>query len=144
MFLSAYGLLYAMDVKSTLKVYTKLFSVLVPKKQIVHVYVDDPVYRDVFARAENIAFAKDIGDADFVLVTDSNILGQYRKWKQTHPLSSAILFATKYSLLEANKDIIGALYWRKGRPQLLFLSPRLKAHHIRLPDELSNYAVTSL
>jgi len=91
----------------------------------VHVYVDDPVYRDIFSRTDNIAFATDFGDADLVLVTDPD-------------------FATKYSLLEANKDVVGALYWRKGRPQLLFLLPRLKAHHIRLPDEFSNYAVTSL
>jgi len=144
LFLGAYGLLYATDIKSTLKVYNKLFSILVPKKQTVHVYVDDPVYRDIFSRTDNIAFATDFGDADLVLVTDPDILRQYRSWKKTHPLSSAVLFATKYSLLEANKDVVGALYWRKGRPQLLFLLPRLKAHHIRLPDEFSNYAVTSL
>ena len=144
LFFGVYGFLYAMDEKSTLKVYSKLFSVLVPQKQTVHVYVDDPVYYDIFTRADNIVFAKDLGDADLVLVTNPNILSQYRKWKQAHPLSSAILFATKYRLLEESKDVVGALYWRKGRPQLLFLLPRLKAHHIRLPDEFSNYAVTSL
>ncbi len=133
-----------MDIKSTLKVYNKLFSILVPNKQTVHVYVDDPVYREIFSKADNIAFARDIGEADFVLVTDPSILRQFQSWKQTHPHASAILFATKYSLLEANKDVVGALYWRKGRPQLLFLLPRLKAHHIRLPDEFSNYAVPSL
>ena len=133
-----------MDTESTLKVYNKLFSVLVPQKQTVHVYIDDPAYRAIFSRADNIVFAKDFGDADFILVTAPKIVREYHKWKQAYPLASSILFATKYSLLEENKDVVGALYWRKGRPQLLFILPRLKAYNIQLPDEFLNYAITSL
>lgn len=38
-------------------------------------------------------------------------------------------------------NIIGALYWKKGRPQLIFLKNRLKAYNITLPKEYERFII---
>ncbi len=47
--------------------------------------------------------------------------------------------ALRYSLLKENKNFIGALFWYKGRPNLVFVSFRLKQFQIKLPKSYSKY-----
>ncbi|AFL68383.1 hypothetical protein [Sulfurospirillum barnesii] len=48
-------------------------------------------------------------------------------------------FSTNYDVFKNDTQVIGAFYWRKGRPQLRFNKERCEAFHILLPQELVRY-----
>lgn len=49
-----------------------------------------------------------------------------------------ILFGTRYMHL-ANPQVIGAFFWQKGRPNILFYRNRLKAREIDLGRDFDKY-----
>ena len=49
-------------------------------------------------------------------------------------------FTTDYESFLKDKNVIGAFYWRKGRPQLRFNKERCDDFEIHLPPELVRYA----
>lgn len=49
-------------------------------------------------------------------------------------------FSTEYEQFQKDERVIGAFYWRKGRPQLRFNEKRCKDFNIALPQELAQYA----
>lgn len=57
---------------------------------------------------------------------------------------NSIIITTEYSLLEKDDRIIGAFYWQKGRPNLLFLRERMEKAHITLGHEFDKYIEDSL
>jgi hypothetical protein len=44
-----------------------------------------------------------------------------------------------YEILKRNEHIIGAFYWKKGRPNLIFIQQRLEVLGIKLPDSFEPY-----
>ena len=48
-------------------------------------------------------------------------------------------FTTEYELFQNDEHVIGAFYWRKGRPQLRFSKERCEKFNIFLPPELVRY-----
>ena len=46
---------------------------------------------------------------------------------------------TRYYLLKKYKNAIGAIYWKKGRPNVVFVKDRLEMFKIRLPDRYRKY-----
>jgi hypothetical protein len=44
-------------------------------------------------------------------------------------------------LIKKVKNAVGALYWKKGRPQLIFIKSRLDKYKIQLPSEYKGYLV---
>jgi hypothetical protein len=59
--------------------------------------------------------------------------------KQTNGCKNKIILVTKYDLLNEIPDAIGAFYWQKGRPNLVFIRSRLIEKKIRLNNEYSNH-----
>lgn len=51
----------------------------------------------------------------------------------------AIVLVTSYALLKNNKRAIGAFYWKKGRPTIIFIRQRLKEQNIVLPSSMEKY-----
>ena len=64
------------------------------------------------------------------------ILNKHLKLKN----KKALLFVTDYSLLKDEKSALGAFYWKKGRPTIIFIKERLEAHSIILPKSLTKYS----
>ncbi len=68
--------------------------------------------------------------ADIVLLpTTKDLQKQCRK---------KILFATNINTLK-NKRVIGAFFWQKGRPNMIFYKKRLKQKRIKLNASFSKY-----
>ena len=53
--------------------------------------------------------------------------------------SNTIIIATNYSLLIKDKRVVGAFFWQKGRPNLLFLRKRMQIANITLDHEFEKY-----
>jgi len=69
-------------------------------------------------------------DADIILVKSTIDLSK--------SCSKKFIFGTRYSSLEYI-DVIGAFFWQKGRPNILFYKSRLNEKHILLDDSFSKY-----
>jgi hypothetical protein len=53
--------------------------------------------------------------------------------------SDKIVIVTSYNLLKDMKSSIGAFYWKKGRPNILFIQERLKNKNLILNSSYNKY-----
>ena len=134
-----------LDRESTLKIYDQIFSSLVNRPQI-YVFTDNKQYRDVFRHSKNFILTDRFGKSDIILITNEEAFNKIRQeiLAGNFVAKKPILFVTDYGLLKRSTDIVGALYWRKGRSQLLFVKDRLKKYLIELPQEYKNFLVDEL
>ncbi|MEA3418580.1 MAG: hypothetical protein U9Q90_04195 [Campylobacterota bacterium] len=135
----------ALDKKNTLKIYDQIFSSLVDRPQI-YVFTDDKEYRDVFRRSKSFILTERFEMSDIILITSEEEFGKIRQEMLAGKFvaKKPILFSTSYRLLKRSTDIVGALYWEKGRSQLLFIKDRLKKHQIELPQEYKIFLIDEL
>jgi len=139
-----WGHLFAMDAKSTLNVYYELFSSLTHKEKF-SVYVSDKELKEIFSHSKRFVSSQDPSQADVVLLTDeASYFHVKRVLSSKEGVSMPIFFTTDYHLLADHPEFIGALYWKKGRSQLLFIKPRLQVYHIDLPQEYDPFIIESL
>jgi len=59
------------------------------------------------------------------------------------PYNDKPVVALNEEILKKLKNAIGGLYWKKGRPQLIFLEDRLKKFDIQLPSEYNRFIIKS-
>lgn len=135
-----YGQAYALEVRSTLKLYHHLFSSMSSKKS-VNVYVEDVEYANIFVKSKYINLVSDVDKADFILVTTDKML---MKLNTKHMSNDTIIITNKYSHMTQSDKIVGAFYYRKGRKQFLFVKPRLEEHNVTLPSMYKKYIVDEL
>ncbi|MCX7760202.1 MAG: hypothetical protein N2Z81_03360 [Hydrogenothermaceae bacterium] len=43
--------------------------------------------------------------------------------------------------IKDRKDVIGAIFWKKGRPQIIFIDKNLKRFDIQIPREYNKYII---
>ena len=138
------GHLYATDTRSTLNLYQDILSTLVPKK-VIRVYTSDRTLQKSFIYSKRLVVVFQPEEADVIIVSDKaegkSVIAQLDRQKKA---KFPVLFGTDYRLLAAYPEVIGALYWRKGRTQLLFVSSRLKNYGIELPKKYQKYSVDAL
>jgi hypothetical protein len=143
-FMLLYGHLYALDTQSTLNVYRDLLSSLVPK-QVIRVYVPDQELHEVFAHSKKMIPVPEPTEADIVIVPNQSVYRFIRaKLTSMKEKKMPLFFATDYRVLRDSDEVVGALYWRKGRSQLLFVDERLQKHGIKLPVRYQRYSVDAL
>ena len=112
----------------------KLLSViahaLVPSKK-PRVYIEDAQWRMKIGPIRGIVFIDQCMTADLVLTRDpAKVLRQ---------CPDAILFLTTYRAYRSMPESVGALFWQKGRPTLLFHRKALEQRSLVLPAELRAY-----
>jgi len=135
---------HALDRESTLKIYQDIFTTL-SDKPVVSVYTLDSEYQNVFKKSSRLHLVHSAEGADIILITNIYDLNSVLKSKvfqrSTH---RPIVFVTNYNLLKNSESIVGAIYWRKGRSQLLFLKEHLQKNHIKLPKKYHKFMVEKL
>lgn len=72
----------------------------------------------------------DCSNADLVILSSTKEIPKECKDK--------ILFGTRYSHLK-NTQVIGAFFWQKGRPNILFYKKRLDEKNIKLNSSFDKY-----
>jgi hypothetical protein len=116
------------DIKLHAKMMDKLAVDLVNKER-VKIY--DPTYGrsyDSYLNKSNIVH--ECSDGDIAIVSSIN---------QTQGCKNQIILVTKYYLLNEIPESIGAFYWQKGRPNLVFIRSRLSEKKVRLSNEYTNH-----
>lgn len=120
--------LYANDIKLASKIFNNIISEITQKTNS-KVYLHTNI-KSLEEYQGSIVEVYDCEEADVVILsTLKNIPDK---------CNGKVLFGTRYYHLK-NKKVIGAFFWQKGRPNILFYQKRLYEHSIYLSTEFNQY-----
>ncbi|ADN08974.1 hypothetical protein [Sulfurimonas autotrophica] len=121
-------ILSADDLQVESAIYNKIISA-VTKKEKPKVYIYKHC-KSLEKYPGNIKLVSNCKDADIVIVTTLKDIPKVCYGKN--------MFGTKYSHLK-NPNVLGAFFWQKGRPNILFYKYRLDQNHIKLDKSFNKY-----
>jgi len=75
---------------------------------------------------------------------DASILLLYLDTSVDSKCKDKIIFVLDYTLLRKHTNAVGAFYWKKGRPNIVFIRPRLEQYKIKLSKSYDKYIEDSL
>jgi len=78
----------------------------------------------------NLKIVTECKDADIIILSTTRDIPK--------ECNKKLLFGSRYSHLK-NPNVIGAFFWQKGRPNILFYQKRLNTHHIKLDSSFNRY-----
>ena len=87
--------------------------------------------KNIYSEFFNIANSCD--EADFIFVKDE------KADKQLCNGNHKIFFTNNYDSLLKNKQFIGAFFWSKSRPNVIFVKDRLISNNIQLPEMYNKF-----
>ncbi len=75
---------------------------------------------------------------------DASVLLLYSDISIDNKCKNKIILVLDYTLLHKYTNAVGAFYWKKGRPNIVFIRSRLKQHNIKLSESYDKYIEDSL
>lgn len=127
-FLSAFILYGASSESSIIKV---IFQALYQKQNIT-VFVSDET-KTIIVKEAGFSVATLCSKADIVYT--NSILEN---------CTNKPIFTDNYPLFKENTNVIGAFYWSKGRPNIMFSSKRMEKFNMGLPTSLQKYEMSEI
>ncbi len=103
------------------------------KKKVVKVYLGDKGFLAKTKNVNGVVFVKQCKDADLIIVSKPDSLRGLCRDKP--------IFVTNYRGYRSSNLPVGALFWQKGRPVLIFRKRNLERLHVSLPKNLKDYVV---
>ena len=108
----------------------KILNELLLKEEI-KIWCDNKEILKEIKNHHNFKIENSCEDATIVILEDKN--------KLPKACSNKHIFVLKYQLLSDIPQSFGALFWKKGRPNIVILEPRIKAQHIIANSSLNPY-----
>ncbi|MFK5881738.1 MAG: hypothetical protein QM482_05950 [Sulfurospirillum sp.] len=102
---------------------------LVHKKN-VNICIDDKNFKGIEKYEKNLKLVS-CGKADIVFTSKDSDIDKKCK--------TSLIFSTSYYLYEHSPVIVGAFFWQKGRPNIIFREKQLKSLGINLPKDFKKY-----
>ncbi len=99
-------------------------------KQKISAWGETADQKNMIKQSEKIKESADSSGADLIVVS-KNIPQNLSK--------DTVIITTEYALLKKDERVIGAFFWQKGRPNLLFLRPRMQKSNVNLGHEFDKY-----
>ncbi len=143
MFLLLTWHLFADQGDVTRKVFDKIFEALLASRPKT-VYVADRELSATLRQSEIVQLVDRPEKASLVLIPTMEAYESLMPILHRTEADAPIVFALSYRVFKNVPESVGALYWKKGRSQLLFLKKRLQHYGIVLPGSYSRYIVDSL
>lgn len=100
------------------------------------VYLADETIRGVIEASERFEIVPECIEADIVVDSRLEADGSCSEEKPTIVLS--------YRAFLKRGDAVGAFYWAKGRPTVIYLAPRLEKFQLQVTQKLQKYVVQEL
>jgi len=94
------------------------------------IWSDNATIRRSF-RELGYSIVNDAEDADLIILKNAASL------RKDHIKSK--VFVLGYDLLNEIPQSFGAFFWKKGRPNIVFISSRIRKEHLKLSKELQEY-----
>ncbi len=73
------------------------------------------------------------------IYNNANLIVLDEHLEDTHRYKEKYIFVLNYNLLSEIQQSFGALFWKKGRANIILLEPRLKLQGIEISQELEPY-----
>lgn len=119
---------FADDISIEKKIYETFFAELSPREK-PYVYVDTPI-ASLELKSDKFILTDSCKKADIAIMTQSDLPYDCRK---------KVVFGTRYRHLK-KKYVVGAFFWQKGRPNIVFQRTKLRRKNIELSPSLQEYA----
>lgn len=120
--------IYASDDKKASSIFN-LIAKNITKKSNANIYIHTKV-TSLQNYPGKLHIVKECDKTDIVILSTTNNIPKECQEK--------ILFGTRYSHLK-NPEVVGAFFWQKGRPNILFYKDRLKKKNIKLDSSFDKY-----
>lgn len=126
-----HSVLYAEVSKTNMEtqIIERIATSLFPKQKIA-AWGETADQKNIIRQSSKIEEAVDSSDADLIIVSKNipqNLSG------------NCVIITTEYTFLKKDERIVGAFFWQKGRPNLLFLRPRMQKSNVKLGHEFDKY-----
>ena len=121
--------LFSSEITTASKIMERISSALIQKNEIF-VFAKDSKYIAIVKSSNKLKNVSSCEEADMIL-TEMRITSLCNK--------EVLLFATTYLAFIKSPDSIGAFFYQKGRPNIIFREENLKKHNITLPKEFEKY-----
>ena len=119
--------LFANSEKVETQIYENIISNLSNNKKI-KVWTNNSKISYIFGKYSKKLIVVDKKDANIYILS----------YKEDIP-NNKIVLTTNYKLLKKLKNSVGAFYWKKGRPNIIFIDDRLKRKHILLSSKYNDF-----
>ncbi len=103
----------------------------IQQNERLKVWSDDKSLEEAFRSADRFDIVQTCESADLIILARKKYVP---KGCETCPV-----FVLSYELLKDIPESFGALFWKKGRPNIVFIESRLKKFNITLSDALTSY-----
>ncbi len=120
--------IYASDTKLAVEIFSRISTALTQKTN-PNIYIHTNI-KDIQEHENKLTFVKDCSKADLVLLSSTQDIPSTCDGK--------LLFGTRYYHLK-DERVIGAFFWQKGRPNVLFYKSRLEKNNIKLDSSFNKY-----
>lgn len=107
----------------------RIATSLFPKQKIA-AWGETADQKNMIRQSEKIEESANASRADLIVVS-KNI-------PQNLPKDTVVI-TTEYTLLKKDERVIGAFFWQKGRPNLLFVRGRMQKANVNLGHEFDKY-----
>jgi len=98
---------------------------------ILRIWSDNDAINDAFIMAKEQQVVSTCNAADIIILEDEKALPK--------SCLDGNIFVLSYELLNKMPQSFGAFFWKKGRPNIVFIESRIKAHGLILSDSLIPY-----
>jgi hypothetical protein len=106
-----------------------ILEVSINKK--MEVWSDNKEIFDELTKHNKLVMASRCEESTIIILEDKNNL--------TKECSSKHIFVLNYKLLSEAPQSFGALFWKKGRPNIVIIKSRIKAQSIQISNDLKPY-----
>ena len=103
----------------------------IKSKESMKIWSDDKQIMDYFKSTHKFEVVSQYKDANFIIL--EKIQDFIKDNSKKH------IFVLNYCLLEKIPSSFGAFFWKKGRPNIVFIKPRLQKQNLHLSHKLSRY-----
>ena len=123
--------LHASDVNHhQIRILEKILSEISIDKEL-SVWSDNKMIIDELKNNQQLNTSNSCEDADILILQ--------KKENLTDRCKSKCIFVLNYNHLSEIKQSFGALFWKKGRPNIVIIEPRLKKQNITISKNLEPY-----
>lgn len=121
--------LFSSEIITASKIMEKISSALIQKNEIA-VFTKDLKYIEIVKSSNKLkdVLSCDEADIDLIEIKTTSLCTK-----------KVLLFATNYLAFVKSPDAIGAFFYQKGRPNIIFREENLKKHNIVLSKEFEKY-----
>jgi len=120
--------IYASDSKKASGIFNLIVKEIT-KKENSSVYLHKGI-ESIEKYPGNLKIVTECKDADIIILSTTRDIPK--------ECNKKLLFGSRYSHLK-NPNVIGAFFWQKGRPNILFYQKRLNTHNIKLDSSFNRY-----